>query len=112
MIVLSVLILFACSELQSNIQKSNFVSVMTGASNHKDIKIFPVLIRYFEPSLGVEIKVLEFKSLPGERAEVISEFLTEYVSSVNARDKTICVCADNTNCNFGGASRRGVNVFT
>jgi hypothetical protein len=99
---------FALPELQSNIQKANFISVMTDASNHKDT-IFPVLVRYFEPSKGVQVTLLELKSLPGERAETVSEFLTNCLSSVNARDKTVSICADNTNCNFGGASRKCVN---
>jgi hypothetical protein len=97
MIILNILIPLAPSEFQSNIQKANLISVMTNASNHKDTKIFPVLVRYFEPSKGVQVKLLELKSLPGERAETVSEVLTNCLSSVNARDITISICADNTN---------------
>jgi hypothetical protein len=35
------------------------------------------------------------------------------LSNVNATDKCVSICADNSNCNFGGASRKGVNnIFT
>lgn len=32
------------SELQSDLERYSFVSIMTEASNHKEIKIFPILI--------------------------------------------------------------------
>jgi hypothetical protein len=45
MVILNVSTPFALSELQSNINKAKFISVMTGASNHKDgNRIFPVLL--------------------------------------------------------------------
>jgi hypothetical protein len=88
MVILNVLTPFALSELQSNINKANFISVMTDASNHKDTtRIFLILLTNFEPSKGVLIKVLEFKSLPRERAETESESITNCLSGVNARDK-------------------------
>jgi hypothetical protein len=65
---------------------------MTDASNHKDTNIFRVFIRYFEPSKGVQGKLLELKSLPGERAETVSEFLMNCLSSVQARDTTVYLC--------------------
>jgi hypothetical protein len=42
---------------------TNFISLMTDVvSNHKCTRIFPmpVLVRYFEPSSGVQVKVLDF----------------------------------------------------
>jgi hypothetical protein len=48
---------FALPEIQTSIQKANFNSVMTDASNHKyAIRIFQVLRRYFEPSKGFKLK--------------------------------------------------------
>jgi hypothetical protein len=93
-------------------QKANFISVTTDASNHKDTKMCPELVRYFMPSEGVQVKVLELKTLPGERAETVSEFLMNCLSSVNVRDKIVSICADNTNCNFGRASEKGVTAFS
>jgi hypothetical protein len=86
MMVLNVSTPFPLPELQSSIQKANFISVMTDASNHKDtIRIFQVLRRYFEPSKGFKLKVLEVKSFPGERGEIVSEFLTDSLSSIRKR---------------------------
>jgi hypothetical protein len=43
----------------------------------------------------------------------LNGFLTNCLSSVNARDKIVPMCGDNMNLNYGGASRKGVkNVFT
>jgi hypothetical protein len=77
MIVLNVLTPFALSELQSNIQTTNIISVLTDASKYKDTRIIPVLVRYLEPSKGVQVKLLEHKSLPEDRMENVSEFLNE-----------------------------------
>jgi hypothetical protein len=113
MIFLKVSTPFALPEPEPNIQKANFISVMPDASNHKYAKILLVLVRYFEPSKGVRVKVLELKSLPGERAETVSESLTNCLSGVNRRDKIVSIYAENTNCYFGVASKKVVNkVFT
>jgi len=42
------------------------------ASNKKDIKIVPVIIRYFQPEFGIKVKLLEFKSVPGETTEILT----------------------------------------
>jgi hypothetical protein len=52
-------------------QKATFISVLTDASNHKEIKIFPALVRYFDYKSGVKIKMLELKSLPGETSAIV-----------------------------------------
>jgi hypothetical protein len=50
---------------------------MTDASNHRDTKIFPVLLTYLKSSKGIQVTVLELNSMPGERVEAISEFFNE-----------------------------------
>jgi hypothetical protein len=37
----------------NSMSQTNFVSIFSDASNHKDIKLFPTLIRYFSTNLGV-----------------------------------------------------------
>lgn len=49
------------------------------ASNRKDIKIIPVIIiRYFQSEFGIQVKLIEFKSVLGETAEI----LTNHIMSV------------------------------
>ncbi|KAL7643080.1 UNVERIFIED_CONTAM: hypothetical protein RMT77_006370 [Armadillidium vulgare] len=86
---------------------------MTDASNHKDEKkIFPIL-RYFDATHGVQMKLWKLKSLPGESSDLISSFLNGSLESIGAKEKTVALYADNTNCNFGEVNRKGKNnVFT
>ena len=60
-------------ELRQELNKANFMSASIDASNRKEIKIVPVVVRYFVPDVGVKVKLLEFKSLGGETAAILSK---------------------------------------
>lgn len=50
--------------------------------------------------------------LPRETSDIISKYIKDTIDAYNIKDKLLAICADNTNCNFGGAARRGKqNVF-
>jgi hypothetical protein len=51
----------ALNVLHHDLEKATFISILTDASNHKEIKIFPVLVGYFEYKTGVKIKMLRAK---------------------------------------------------
>lgn len=51
---------------------------MVDTSNRTNLKLVPILIRYFNPLEDVKIKVLEFMNLKGER----SITLTDYIMNV------------------------------
>lgn len=53
----------------------NYISVYTDASNHGSNKIFPIVVRYFDPLAGVKIKVLDISSEPGESSQIIFELI-------------------------------------
>lgn len=76
-IVKKVLAPHAIEELRKDLEAASFLAVFSDASNHKDIKLFPTLIRYFDPEFGVKVKILDFVSLPGETSELISESILE-----------------------------------
>jgi hypothetical protein len=61
----------ALNVLHCDLEKATFIAVLTAATNHKEIKIFPVLFRYFYYKSGVKIEILELKSLPGETSVVV-----------------------------------------
>jgi len=42
------------------------ISVMIDSSNHKDIKIVQLLMIYFGPKKGVQIKLLKLKAILGK----------------------------------------------
>src|SRR6218665_2499149 len=58
-IVCNVLAPYAMEELECDLECANFVSIFTDSSNPNSIKMFPVLVRYFKPTSGVHVKILE-----------------------------------------------------
>ena len=41
----------------------------------KEVKLVPIVARHFLPESGVKVKLWEFKSVPGETAEILSKHL-------------------------------------
>lgn len=62
--------------LREDLEKAPFVSFLVDASNHGNIKMFPIVVRYFLPTTGVHIKVLEFSSQKRETSEIIFSFIS------------------------------------
>ena len=96
-------------EHHQELDQINFVTVSIDASNMKEVKLVPIVVRYFLPESGVKVKLLEFKSVPGETAEILSEYLLSVLDQTKLKDKLIGFCADNCSTNFGGVNRRGHN---
>lgn len=111
-IVTNVLAPYATNVLKEELQNIRFISILTDASNHGNIKMFPVLIRYFNPTVGVQVKILEFSSLKGETGEIIFEMLKDTLEKNELMDKFVAFCGDNAPTNFGNVARSGEkNVF-
>ncbi|KAJ8895223.1 hypothetical protein PR048_000548 [Dryococelus australis] len=77
-------------------------------------KLFRVLLRYFDATQGVQVKLWELNSLPGEISDLISTCLNESLYNIIAKEKkTVALYADTTNCNCAGFNRKGgTNIFT
>ena len=108
-IVVKVIAPMCIDEHHQELDQINFVTVSIDASNMKEVKLVPIVVRYFLPESGVKVKLLEFKSVPGETAEILSEYLLSVLDQTKLKDKLIGFCADNCNTNFGGVNRRGHN---
>lgn len=112
-IVTNVISPFAISEVKKDLENVNYVSVYTDSSNHKSTKLFPLLVRYFIYNKGVQVKVLDFEEQVGETADIISSFVLKTLKDFHLENKVVGLCADNTNTNFGGSSRKGSkNVYS
>lgn len=99
-------------QIQSELEKACFVTISTDASNHKEIKMFPILLRYFLPLEGVKIRLIELNSLPGETSEQIFNMLEAAWTRWNVDKKLNGFAADNAPINFGSVDRTGdLNVF-
>lgn len=108
-IAVNVIAPYAVQLIKCELEKAKFVSILVDASNHKAIKLVPVIVRYFSTTTGVKNKVLEFSNLPGETAELIHSHIMKVVNNFDLKNKMISFSADNTNTNFGGIQRKGKN---
>lgn len=57
----------------------------------------------------MQVKILDFVSLPGETSKIVSNSLLETLNKNNLTNKLVAYCADNANTNFGGVNRKGDN---
>ncbi|GBM01387.1 hypothetical protein AVEN_236209-1 [Araneus ventricosus] len=102
----------AQEELKEDLTKSNYVSVSMDASNRKDIKLEPIVVCYFNPNSGVQVKLLDFKSVAGETSEILTNRLCCVLLQNDLNNKVVGFCGDNCNTNFGGVKRAGQkNIF-
>ena len=62
-------------ELHQELDRINFITVSIDASNMKEVKLVPIVVCYFLPESVVKIKLLEYKSVLGETAEILSKYL-------------------------------------
>lgn len=95
--------------LKDELNKCSYVSVYTDASNHGNLKLFPVIVRYFLSTDGVRVKVLEISSEKGETSLIISDLINSVVKEYGLEKKIVAFCGDNAKVNFGGLTRGGTN---
>lgn len=57
---------------QRNLKQDNFATASTETSYHGNIELFPVLVRYFLPTEGVRVKILDISAEGGESSDVIT----------------------------------------
>lgn len=94
----------------SELEQIPFYGISTDASNHKAEKIFPLIIQYFKEDSGITSKIIKISSLKDETSDTITNYCLTSLTDANLPlDKCSSFCGDNTNTNFGGVNRRGVN---
>lgn len=108
-IVTNVFAPFAFEELKKELSAVRYVCVSTDASNHGNVKMMPVMVRYFLPTIGVRVKMLEFTSLKGETSEMIASVILKTTEENQIKNAIVGYCADNCSTNFGSCERGGEN---
>lgn len=96
------------------LKEIQYCGVSTDGSNHGAVKIFPIIIQYFDwQKGGIQSKLIEVQDTPNETAETIAKYLNETLAKNNLSEKCIAFTGDNCNTNFGGIRRNedGNNVF-
>ena len=56
---------------------------MTASANHKNQKVVPILVSYFNEIPGDNVKVLELDVLPGETSDQLNEYTFSVLSTVH-----------------------------
>ena len=82
-------------ELRQKLDQVNFVTVTIDTSNRKEVKLVPIVVRYFLPETGVKVKLLQFKSVPGKTAAILIEYLLSVLDRTALNEKLIGFCAGN-----------------
>lgn len=108
-IATNVLAPYSFEQLQTDLSNVNYVSISTDASNHGNVKLMPVVVRYFLPTVGVKVKMLEFTSQSGETSEIIADLIIATAGRNDLMDKLVGFCGDNCVTNFGSRDRGGEN---
>lgn len=52
-----------CEQLKQDLEKTNFITVATDASNHNNIKMFPIMLIYFLPEDRIKNSCVEVSML-------------------------------------------------
>ena len=80
-------------------------SVSVDASNHNQLKLFPLVIRFFNAK-----RLLNLRSIPSETSQQITDFIHISLQENDLDLKRLkSFCADNAPVNFGGSQLRGQN---
>lgn len=84
----------AMKELKDDLDKCNCITILNAASKHGKKKIFPIVVRFFQP---------------GETSDIIVNYLNQVLTDNNLTGKVVAFCGDNADVNFGGSAREGTN---
>jgi hypothetical protein len=108
-IATNVLAPYAEKKLQNELLDRHYVCLSTDASNHGSIKMMPIIVRYFIPTIGIQVKLLEFDTVKGETSEIISSLIINTAEKNQIIGKIVGFSADNCPTNFGSREHQGEN---
>ena len=100
---------FAQKSLFSELGENPF-SISIDASNHNEVKLFPLVVRFFSAKVGVRVRILDLRSMPCETSQHIMNFICSSFEENGLKlENIISFCADNAPVNFGGWQQKGKN---
>lgn len=102
----------ALQMLTTQLESANFVTLCCDSSNHGNLKIFPVIVRFFSFDTGVQTKLIDVFQLEDETGLTLFHTLEAVWTKFNLQHKVMCLTADSCPTNFGGVTRGGdQNLF-
>ena len=91
-----------------------YCAVATDGSSHDGLKLFSVLVQYFDwKKGGIQSRLIQFKNRHNETADTIAGYVKETLEKSGLSEKCVAFTGDNCNTMFGGFRRNelGNNVF-
>ena len=108
-IITGVLAAFAQKSLLSKLGENPF-SISIDTSNHNEVKLFPLVVRFFSAKVGVRVRILDLRSMPCKRSQQIMNFICSSLEENGLKLENITsFCADNAPVNFGGWQQKEKN---
>ena len=90
-----------------------FFGIQIDASNHKNMKMFPVCVQYFSLEHGTVTYSINLFENADESADEMFTCLKNTMDNLQLDWKRVsCLSADNANCNFGEKHSLYINVRT
>lgn len=109
-ILKNVLAPYVLKNILEDLSDIKYISASTDASNHGAIKLFPLLIQYFDYQKdGIQVSLVDIKLQPNETSEIITHYVYDSLRDKNLSDKLVAFSADNAATNFGSKDRGGQN---
>ena len=91
-----------------------YFGVATDGNNHNELKLFPIIIQYFDwRKGGLQSKLIEFTNKANETADTIATYVKDTLEKRMLLKKCVSFTGDNCNTMFVGLRRneQGNNVF-
>jgi hypothetical protein len=86
---------------------------MVDTSNHKSLKLVPVLLDILSTEKDIQLQIIDFQNLTGETADHLLKCIMDVFEKFHLTDKIVDFFGDNCNTNLGRAGRKGTNnVFS
>lgn len=106
-VILNAIAPMAKSELAEDLAMAHFVTISMDASNRKDVKIIPFMMRDYCPGWGAPVKLLDMHTVPDETAETLTDALLSAIDKHGLKEKVVGFCGDNCNANYNcGVTRK------
>lgn len=98
--------------VKDELKSKYFVTLSTDSSNRGNIKLLPVVVRYYSLEEGVQCKLLTLSTLGNETGESVFNEVKSTADTFGSRSKFVCFGSDRCPTNFGDIKRGGTdNVF-
>jgi hypothetical protein len=76
-------------QILEELESVKYLTVMVDTSNHKNLKVVPVLVRYFTPETRDQTEVIEFHNIKGEMADALTTYIMNVEHKYKRSDKII-----------------------